>query len=467
MHVFVEKLLDSVKALSVDDVYLAPGLAEIDPRKVDLRTRFSRDVELLIPIAASPMDTVTEFDMAVAMALLGGIGVVHRNMEIEKQVEIVRRVKEHPPIRLRHVFVEPEMPCGRVLEYMHSNNVRNLPVVDSEGIAIGYIHIADLKSRCLEGLEVVEPRPGKAYRISEVQDAKKALLEGSIDTLAIVDSLGRYIGTLFYQDVLAETQPAVDKDGRLVIAAAISPFDKARALKLDRYVDALVSDVAHFHNVDVLKASRDLVKEVSADFVAGNIASDKAVEDVATWIERVDGFRVGLGGGSICTTPDVTGVYVPTLYAVALVRDAVDKLNLRVPVIADGGIRAYGDIVKVLAAGASVAMLGYMLAGTEEASAPIISIGGAKYKPYRGMASEGAMKRRYAIDRYARVSKKVEEGIEGLVPYRGSVYVLVPRIVEAVKAGLGYVGARNIEELWKKARFIATQKKVVRVKTEI
>ena len=209
------------------------------------------------------------------------------------------------------------------------------------------------------------------------------------------------------------------------------------------------------------------MKEVSADFVAGNIASDKAVEDVTTWIERVDGFRVGLGGGSICTTPDVTGVYVPTLYAVALVRDAVDKLNLRVPVIADGGIRMYGDIVKVLAAGASVAMLGYMLAGTEEAPAPIISIGGAKYKPYRGMASEGAMKRRYAVDRYARVSKKMEEGIEGLVPYRGSVYMLVPRIVEAVKAGLGYVGARNIEELWRKARFIVAQKKVVGVKTEI
>ena len=205
--------------------------------------------------------------------------------------------------------------------------------------------------------------------------------------------------------------------------------------------------------MEVLKAARELVKNLSSNFVVGNIATANAVEDIVTTIERFDGLRVGLGGGSICTTPEVTGVYVPTLYAVAMVRDTIDRLNIRAPVIADGGLRAPSDIVKVLAAGASTAMLGYMLAGTDEASAPLITIGRERYKPYRGMASEGAMERRFAIDRYARVSKRVAEGVEGIVPYRGSVYTVISRAIEAIKAGFGYVGARNLEELWRKARF--------------
>jgi IMP dehydrogenase len=463
--VFIEKLKKAELALSVDDVYLAPGLAEVDPQAVDLSTRFSTRVKLLIPLASSPMDTVTEFEMAVAMALLGGIGVVHRNMEIEKQVEIVKKVKEHPPIRTRVLYVEPDTPCGRVLEVMRDAGVRSMPVV-SGGRVKGYVHYSEVKAVCRSGLEHPEPKPGEVFSIARLGEAKKLLLEGRLDAVALANFDGVYISTLVYRDVMEETLPAVDESGRLVIAAAISPFDRARALALDRYADALVADVAHFHNAEVLRVSRHLVKELSSDFIVGNIASKRAVEDIASQLDKVDGFRVGLGGGSICTTPEVAGVYIPTLYAVAEVRDAAESLNLKTPVIGDGGIRTPGDIVKVLAAGASVAMVGHMLAGTDEASAPLIAIGNKLYKPYRGMASEGAMVKRFAIDRYARISKKVAEGVEGLVEYKGSIYTFMSKIIEAVKAGFGYVGARNIDELWRKALFIAAKRGGVGVITQ-
>ena len=462
---FKEKVVEAEYAISFDDIAIMPSYTEVDPREVDLRTKFSTNVSLQIPLASSPMDTVTELDMAVAMALLGGIGVVHRNMEIDKQVEIVKKVKEHPPIRLRRVYIDKDSLCGYAIEVLKRYGYRCLPVTEA-GKAIGYIHISDALSVCKSGLEPVPIRSGRVFTVKEVDEARKAVLSGELDTAAIVDSNGFYIGTLTLDDVYTDVLPAVDRDGRLVVAAAISPFDRARALKLDKYVDAFVSDVAHFHNRDALYAAKKLVKEVSADFVAGNIASGEAVKDVVSVVERVDGFRVGLGGGSICTTPDVAGAYVPTPYAVALVRDAVDELNLRVPVIADGGIRSSGDIVKALALGASVAMVGYLLAGTDEASAPAIAIGNRLYKPYRGMASRGAMSKRFAVDRYARVSKRVPEGVEGLVEYKGSVYTVVQDIVEGIKAGLGYAGAKNIEELWKKARIIRVAKKAIPVKVE-
>jgi len=463
---FVEKLRKAERAFSAEEVYLAPGLAEVDPQLVNISTRFSTSVRLLIPVASSPMDTVTEFEMALAMALLGGVGVVHRNMEVEKQVDIVKRVKEHPPARARMLYIEPDTPCGRVLELMQNMGIRNVPVVRG-GKVQGYVYYSEVKALCKSGLELLEPRPGEVFSVLRVTEAKRHLFEGHVDTVALVNSSEEYLAALIFRDAMEECQPATDDSGRLVVAAAISPFDRARALALDRYVDALVSDVAHFHDAEVLRVSRQLVKQLSKDFIAGNIASGRAVEDVVSQLERVNGFRVGLGGGSICTTPDVTSVFMPTLFAVAEVRDAIEKLNLRTPVIGDGGIRFPGDIVKVLAAGASVAMLGYMLAGTDEASAPLIVIGSKLYKPYRGMASESAMAKRFAVDRYARVSKRVAEGVEGLVEYKGSVYPLVGKVIEAIKAGFGYVGAKNIEELWRKAQFIEARKGSAGVSTQV
>ncbi len=453
---FLNKLLEAQRLLSFDDVYLVPRKAPTEPSNVDLTTRFSRSIQLRIPIASAPMDTVSEADMAIAMAMLGGIGVVHRNCSIDEQVEMVMKVKTAPPIPLTLFYAYIDEPCQRVIEYMKDQSLREIPVVDYTHRVRGYVRYGDLVSECRE--DPTKPvelfiKSGDIYTVDRADKARKIIVEGLRDVIAIVDHSGRYLGTMTVREALEEYQPVLDEDGRLRVAAAISPFDRARALKLDRFVDALVCDVAHFHNVNVLQASRNLVKELKSDFVAGNIGTYEAAVDCIATIDRIDAFRVGIGGGSICTTPDVGGVYAPTLWAVAAVRDAIEDHGLDIPVIADGGIRTPGDAVKALAAGASSVMLGYVLAGTDEASAPIIAVGEKLYKPYRGMASRGAMARRFSIDRYSRASKRVAEGVEGLVPYKGSVKRVVREFVEGIRAGLGYAGARNIRELWEVARF--------------
>lgn len=456
---FREKLINAIKTPNFDDIYILPSLAPVEPSQVDLTTMFTTNVSLKVPLVSSPMDTVTEVDMAVAMALLGGIGVIHRNMERERQLELVKRVKEHPAIRLRRTYVSVDDSCGRALDTLRALAIRNIPVVDN-GVAVGYIYVEDLMN-CRNSGEPIKGyiKSGKLFKMTEIRDASQALVKGQYDSLAITSQTGVYLGTLLYKDVIEDYTPALDAEGKLLVAAAVSPFDLERAKALDRHVDAIVSDVAHFHNVEVLKSAKKIVSETATDFIAGNIGSEQAVEDSLSIVERIAGFRVGIGGGSICTTPEVTGAYSPTLWAVATVRDALEKNRARIPVVADGGIRGPGDIVKALSAGASCVMLGYVLAGTDEASAPIISIGNTLYKPYRGMASRSAMERRYAVDRYARTNKKVPEGIEGLVQYKGSVYELARDLIEAIKAGMGYAGSRNIEELWIKAKFVITSKR--------
>ncbi|MEL9999809.1 MAG: IMP dehydrogenase [Desulfurococcaceae archaeon] len=454
---FKDKLLNAVKIPDFNEVYILPSLAPVEPGAVDLTTKLTTNITLKIPLVSSPMDTVTELDMAVAMALLGGIGIVHRNMEREKQVEIVKKVKEHPPVKLRLLYLESNDTCGKALEVLKRTGIRNIPVVEG-GVFLGYASV-DLLRQC-NPLEPVRHavRPGKGYSVEMVKEAVESALRGVYDAIAVITRDSLYLGTLVYIDVLEDITPALDHEGKLLVGAAISPFDIERAKMLDKHVDVLVSDVAHFHNMEVLTSAKKLVAEISTDFVAGNIGSEEAVKDTITVIEEVSGFRVGIGGGSICTTPEVTGAYAPTLWAVASVRDALEELGLDVPIIADGGIRTAGDVVKALAAGANTVMLGYMLAGTDEAASPLIAIGNEYYKLYRGMASRGAIERRFAVDRYARTGKRVPEGVEGLVPYKGSIYNVVRGLVEAVRAGLGYAGARNIKELWVKARFISSRR---------
>ncbi|MEZ0289696.1 MAG: IMP dehydrogenase [Sulfolobales archaeon] len=452
---FREKLSSSVYALSFEEVYLAPGLSSVEPSQVDLATNFSKNIRLYIPISSSPMDTVTEEEMAIALALLGGIGVVHRNIPVERQVEILERVKRAPPIRTRLMHVSPEDPCFKAVEIMRSSSVRDIPVVSGDRVA-GHLYYADLSENCRDPYQVVEKfmRPPKTTNLSKLRDDIKNLLRGYGDTLPVVSGEGLYLGTIVYQDLFEDYSPVIGKREGLIVGAAISPFDRERIRKLDPLADALVTDVAHAHNINVIKALRDVSREISSDLVIGNIASYNAVRDFSEHIDKIDGFRVGLGGGSICSTPEVSGAYTPTLYAVASVRDAVEDLNLKTPVIADGGIRSSADIVRSLAAGASAVMLGSLLAGTDEASAPLISFNESMYKPYRGMASKSAMERRFAVDRYARLSKRVAEGVEVIVPYKGSVYKVIRDLVEGVRAGLGYAGASSIRELWEKAVFI-------------
>ncbi len=456
---FRSRLLEAAYAPGFWEVFLAPGLSRVEPHEVDLSTEFARGVRLGMPIASAPMDMVSGWEMAVALACRGGIGVIHRNMSVEEQVEAVRRVKEHPPVVLRGVFAYEDEPCGRVLDFMVSRGLRSLPVVGVDGGFRGYVRLVDLVDGCKGAPSTPVSRfvrGGRGYRVDEVGAARRDVVAGVVECAAVVSRGGVYLGSLCLEEAVEETVPALDEEGRLRVAAAVSPFDLERARRLEKAgVDVLVSDVAHFHNANVLRAASRLVRETSTAFVAGNLASYEAAVDVVTSLERVDGLRVGLGGGTICTTPEVTGAYVPTLYAVAAVRDALEEHGAtNIPVIADGGIRSPADGVKALAAGAWCLMLGYALAGTDEAPAPLVRVGGRAFKPYRGMASRGAMERRFAVDRYARAAKRVEEGVEGLVPYRGPVAAVLREWIEALKAGLGYAGARSIPELWEKARFI-------------
>ena len=397
--------------LTFDDVAIVPGLARVEPSEVDLTSKFTSSIEVYIPIVSSPMDTVTEWRLAVALARLGSMGVIHRNMSLEDQVAQVKLVKESPPTPWAEVVkASVGEPIESVMYRMEELGV-GAALLYREGRLAGFI---------------VSPRntefwAGKAEAFARLLENLKPI-------------------------------PVVDSDGRLRVAAAISPFDLARAKALDEAgVDALVIDVAHAHNVNVLSSLARLSKEVSADIVVGNLGTREAVLDVVAKIERVSGLRVGIASGSICTTAEVTGAFMPTLTAVMEAKLALEELGLhgRIPIVADGGFRNVGDIAKALIAGASVAMSGRLFAGVEETPGIKVRIGSKLYKQYRGMASRGAMERRYALDRYSKPSKGVEEGVEGLVPYEGSVVKVLAEVVAGLKAALGYAGASSVEDAWR------------------
>ena len=444
-----------VEALGFDDVVLIPGLSSVEPWQVDITSKASRNVGVNVPLLSSPMDTVSEWRLAVALALLGGVGVIHRNMPIEEQRSHVERVKNHPVVELADVAVYEGEECCRVREAIRGLGLRQLPVVDSAETVKGYIEFVDLEA-CSCGTPAAKlVKPGPVFELGEEGKAIDYVKRGKLDAAAVT-LRGRFLGTVTVHEALAVYNPALDEEGRLRVAVAVSPFDAKRAETLDGIADILVSDVAHFHNVNVLDAAKRLVKSLESDFVAGNLGTREGVLDTVSKLEKVDGLRMGIAGGSICTTSGVTGVAAPTLFAVIQARSALEEMGIElgtIPVIADGGVRGPGDAVKALAAGASAVMTGYMLAGTDEAAAPLVRIGNKLYKPYRGMASQGALEKRYAADRYSRVAKRVEEGIEGLVEYRGCVRRVVLEFAEGLKAGLGYAGASSIPELWRKARF--------------
>ncbi len=451
-----DKLANADIAYTFGDVILLPGKTEIEPSEVDVSTRIG-PMSFHIPLISSPMDTVTETEMAIAMARLGGLGIVHRNCSVEEQVAMVKAVKRAESFIIRDVVtVSPEDTVERAKTIMKEMRISGLPVVE-DGRLKGILTRRDIYFAENGRYKVKEVMTKDVITVTEditPEEARKIMAKHKIEKLPVIDSEGRLIGLITAKDVFArESFPFAsrDKEGRLRVGAAISPFDLERAKALEPYVDVLVTDVAHFHNENVIRAAKRVQDEVSVPLIVGNLGTYEAAEEVLTRLDPI-GLRVGIASGSICTTGEVTGVAAPTLYAVAKVSDAVLNYGADVAVIADGGIRGPAEAAKAFAVGADAVMLGYALAGTKESPGSPIIVGGKMYKMYRGMGSPSARAKRFALDRYSKPAKGIPEGIEGLVPYRGDVATVVNEFVAGLKAAFGYVGAANIKGMKEKAR---------------
>ena len=343
---FLSKLKSAQSVFTFRDFILLPGRSDAEPNEIDLSSRLTRRIELKVPLVSSPMDSVTEWRMALEMARLGGAGVIHRNMSTGDQVGQVRKVK--------------------------ASKVRTF---------------------------------------------------------------------------------STDSKGRPLVGASVSPLDAERCKALDGVADFLVADVAHFHNSKIMRAAKKVLPELGAEFIVGSVGTRKAVFDIVDELPRVEGFRAGIGSGSICITTEVTRVGAPTLFAVAEVASAVAERKLEIPVVADGGIRGPGDAALAYAAGASVCMLGSMLAGTEEAPSEVIVRDGKKFKTHRGMASAAARRVRFALDRYSVPAKGLDEGVEAYVPYAGKAGQVMTTMGNGLRAAFGYAGATSVREMWSVASF--------------
>ncbi|AGB04609.1 inosine-5'-monophosphate dehydrogenase [Aciduliprofundum sp. MAR08-339] len=454
---FEEKLKNAKIGLTFDDVLLQPSRSPVEPKDVDVSSHITRHIKAKIPILSSPMDTVTEDRMAIALAEIGALGVIHRNITIEEQVELVRRVKKEESLIIRDLHtITPDTTIEEAERLMRENKIAGLPVVENDKL-VGILTNRDIRFYRGERIKVSSVMTRDVITAPEgitMEEAIKIMHEHRIEKLPIVKD-GKLVGLITAKDILKrERYPDAlrDSEGRLMVGAAIGPFDEARARKLlDAEVDVIVIDTAHAHNEHVMESIKKIRKIVDVDLIAGNIATKEAAEDLIAL--NVDALRVGIGPGSICTTRVVAGIGVPQLEAIGQTADVAQDYG--VPVIADGGIRYSGDIVKALAAGASAVMLGSLLAGTEESPGREMIIGGRKFKVYRGMGSLGAMQKGIS-DRYGKLGKGklVPEGVEAAVPYKGRVEEVIFQLVGGVKSGMGYTGARNVEELWKRARFV-------------
>ncbi|MCL5783249.1 MAG: IMP dehydrogenase [Candidatus Thermoplasmatota archaeon] len=453
-----DKFQNIREGYTYDDVLLIPSRTSVEPREVDISSRFSRHINLKVPIVSSPMDTVTESGMAIAMARQGGIGILHRNLSVNQQVAFVRTVKKEESIIIRNVHtVAPETPLPEVRTIMKTKNIGGLPVVSGEKL-VGIVTKRDLEfagkdKKTVE--DIMVRNVIYSHDNVDMNEALDILFKNRIEKLPLVDKTGRVVGLITAKDIITRQKfPHASRDakGQLLVGAAVGPFDIERAVMLEKEgVDVIVVDTAHAHNDNVLNSLKKMRKEVSVDIVAGNIATPEAAEDLISI--GVDGLRVGIGPGSICTTRIIAGIGVPQLTAISDVAEAAAEHD--VPVIADGGIRYSGDIVKAIASGANCVMLGSLFAGTDESPGAEILLSGRKYKTYRGMGSIGAIQTGIS-DRYGKIgaNKFVAEGVEGAVPYRGRVEEVLFQLTGGIKSGMGYVGARNIEELRTKPRFV-------------
>jgi IMP dehydrogenase len=458
--------MDIPLGLTFDDVLLRPAESDIVPSQADTRTRLTKTIALNIPVVSSAMDTVTEADMAIVMAQLGGIGVLHRNLTIEDQAAAVRAVKRYESgMVVNPITISPDATLGDAQALMSANRISGIPVVEAGGKLVGILTNRDVRFAANLAQPVRELMTHENLATVKLgtsgDEARRLLHARRIEKLLVVDDAYHCIGLITVKDIeKSVTYPNATKDvaGRLRVAAATTVGEKGLARThalVEAECDVIIIDTAHGHNRDVARAV-EAVKKLSNDVqvIAGNVATAEATRALID--AGADGIKVGIGPGSICTTRIVAGVGVPQLTAIMECANEAEKSG--VPVIGDGGLRTSGDAAKALAAGASSIMIGSMLAGTEEAPGETFIYQGRAYKAYRGMGSVGAMARGSA-DRYFQQDikdsmKLVPEGIEGQVPYKGPAKDVVHQLVGGIKAAMGYTGASTIEHLRKNARFV-------------
>ena len=452
------------EGLTYDDVLLVPDYSDILPHQVNLSTRFSRNIELNIPIVSAAMDTVTEAKMAISIAQDGGIGVLHKNMSISEQSAEVRKVKRSESgMILDPITLPPSSLVSHALKIMKENKIGGIPVIDDKNILIGIVTNRDLRFEKNHSKSITTVMTTFqnliTTQLTDLENAEDILQTNKIEKLPVVDENGSLIGLITYKDIIKnKTRPNSCKDqyGRLRVAAAVGVTNDViqRVSSLvDAGVDAIIVDTAHGHSKGVIDTVKKLKSEFSIDIIAGNIATYQAA--IALADAGVDAVKVGVGPGSICTTRIVAGVGLPQLSALLNVSEALE--NRDIPIIADGGIRYSGDIVKAIVAGASSVMLGSVFAGVDEAPGETIIFEGRKFKTYRGMGSLEAMqagsKDRYFQSDEENVKKLVPEGIVGRVAFKGNLDEVIHQMIGGLKAGMGYCGAHNILDLYE-AKFI-------------
>ncbi len=455
---FIEDKIDSY-GLTFDDVLLIPAYSEVLPREVSLVTKFSRNIVLNTPIISAAMDTVTEARMAIAIAREGGMGVIHKNMSIEeqaRQVEVVKRAENG--MIYNPVTIKRGSTVANALNLMKEYKIGGIPVVDEHGYLVGIVTNRDLRFEVNLNRKIDEVMTSKNLvttdQTTDLENAAAILQKYKIEKLPVVDKDGKLIGLVTYKDITkAKDKPLACKDekGRLRVAGGVGvtfdTFDRIEAL-VKANVDAIVIDTAHGHSKGVIETLKEAKRRYpNLEVVVGNIATGQAALGLVK--AGADGVKVGIGPGSICTTRVIAGVGVPQLSAIYDVAKALKGTG--VPLIADGGLRYSGDIVKALAAGADSVMAGSMIAGVEESPGETVIYNGRKFKSYRGMGSLEAMQKgskdRYFQDVEDDIKKLVPEGISGRVPYKGTLYEVIYQMIGGLRAGSGYCGARNIQEL--------------------
>lgn len=450
------------RALTFEDVLLIPKYSEVLPKEVLLHSRLTKNITLNAPLISAAMDTVTEYRTAIAIARLGGIGVIHKNMDVASQVEQIKKVKKSESgVIIDPIFITAAQTLGEAKALTDNYKISGVPVVDAEGLLIGILTNRDVRFETDLGRkvgDVMTKVPLITGRVgTSLEEAREIMHKHKIEKLPIVSDQGHLQGLITIKDIQKRIEyPNSNKDtfGRLRVGAAIgvNQLDRARALA-EAGADVLVLDSAHGHSKGILETVRAIKAQFSIEVLAGNIATAEAAEAL---IEAgADGVKVGIGPGSICTTRIVAGVGMPQMSAIDEVVQAARKHG--VPVCADGGIKYSGDLAKALAVGASSVMIGSLLAGTEESPGEKVIFQGRQYKSYRGMGSIGAMSKG-SNDRYFQegtaAEKLVPEGIEGRVPYRGKIGDVMHQLLGGLRASMGYLGAKDIPTLWERAEFV-------------